>query len=61
MWYRTCPQCHRVFIKKQMVKLTKWRCGWIWGDSDSPERRGRPRQTPTNDMMIREAETSGRF
>jgi hypothetical protein len=31
------------------------------GRQRQPGETRRPRQTPTNDMMIREAETSGRF
>ena len=48
MWYRTCPQCHRVLIKEHLKEILKCECGWTWGDSSIQERRTRERQKPTD-------------
>jgi hypothetical protein len=56
MWYRTCPQCHRVLIKEQLVVVLECQCGWRWGDNVSLERRASQRQKPVRDPVPSEAE-----
>ena len=51
MWYRTCPQCHRVLIKEHLKETLKCECGFTWGDSSTPERRSRERQRPPDPKL----------